>query len=489
MKKTIEQEYSFFLALSLIFGVMNAFCLYRNDAGITYPILVIVFLAEFYLGLIRLEIVCKKSFFYYGIGAILLSISICITDDGFIHFMNKIGILILAAIITIEHSQNGMDWKCISCMRRIGMLVLEMIIEMASPICHFYKGIKGKKQNQDNAASTGKLILIGMGIGVPLVLFVVLLLGAADQIFGDIVLKIISNLFFFPKMIENILLIVLGIWFFYTLFVANEKQQQEPLEKEIENEAIIAITFTSMLTVIYILFCGIQIMYLFQGGIMRLPSKFTYAAYARRGFFELLFVSIINFTIVTVCVGKFKNNKILRIILTIFSGCTFILIASSAYRMILYVKAYHLTFLRILVLWFLLVLAVWMIGAVWQIYKRKFPLFRYVFITSLFLYLLYAFSGEYRIIAEYNLNQAKEDNRMQQENPDLEYLINISSCDMADILLEYSESTKITEEEQKLIKEYFKEIVKNYENMNIREYNLSRYRAYQAGRKYFERQG
>ena len=289
-------------------------------------------------------------------------------------------------------------------------------------------------------------------------------------------------------MMENILLIILGIWFFYMLFVASESKREESSQEETKSNPVIAITFTSMLTIIYLLFCSIQIMYLFRGGMMELPSKFSYATYARKGFFELLFVSMINFTIVTICLGKFKDNKVLRIILTIFSGCTFILITSSAYRMILYIKAYHLTFLRILVLWFLIVLAVWMAGAVWQIYKRDFPLFQYVFITALSLYIIYAFSGENKIIAKYNLHQKKA-NRLEQESSlDLEYLVKLSSCDIADVLLEYSQEEGITKEEQDMIEVYFTRVIENYRDMNLREYNISRNMAYHAGKEYFKSQ-
>ena len=186
MKKTVEQEYKFFLILSIIFGIMNAFCLYQNDAGITYPLLVIVFLAEFYLGLTKLEIPCKKSFFYYGIAAVLLSISICITDDTFIHFMDKIGILILAAVIAIDHNPYGMDWKFISCLKNITTLIIEMMIEMGSPVIHLYKGIKNKEKNSNNNRNNGKQILIGIAIGIPLVFVVLIFLGIADQIFGEI---------------------------------------------------------------------------------------------------------------------------------------------------------------------------------------------------------------------------------------------------------------------------------------------------------------
>ena len=52
----------------------------------------------------------------------------------------------------------------------------------------------------------------------------------------------------------------------------------------------------------------------------------------------------------------FGENKILEILLCVISVCTCVMILSAAYRMLLYVEEYDLTFLRVLVLWFLAVL-------------------------------------------------------------------------------------------------------------------------------------
>ena len=44
-----------------------------------------------------------------------------------------------------------------------------------------------------------------------------------------------------------------------------------------------------LVAVLYVIFCGIQIIYLFGGG-GELPAGVTYAEYARQGFFQLLVV-------------------------------------------------------------------------------------------------------------------------------------------------------------------------------------------------------
>ena len=67
----------------------------------------------------------------------------------------------------------------------------------------------------------------------------------------------------------------------------------------------------------------------------------------------------------------FRESKILKAILTIMSLCTFVMIASSAVRMIIYIRYYYLTYLRILVLWALALLT--LLFAVYPWGRRSCP--------------------------------------------------------------------------------------------------------------------
>lgn len=91
------------------------------------------------------------------------------------------------------------------------------------------------------------------------------------------------------------------------------------------------------IAVLYLLFSAIQIVYLFIGN-MQLPAGVTYAEYARRGFFQLLFVCVLNLAAVLSIQSYFKENRVLKALLLAISGCTLIMTASSACRMLLYIR-------------------------------------------------------------------------------------------------------------------------------------------------------
>ena len=187
---------------------------------------------------------------------------------------------------------------------------------------------------------------------------------------------------------------------------------------------------TGLLSLLYLLFSGIQIFGLFLGK-MQLPEGYTYAQYAREGFFQLLAVSILNLILVLVCLSFFRESRVLKVIMTIMSLCTFIMIASSVMRMIIYIRYYYLTFLRIFVLWMLTVLFVMFIGVLINIYRESFPLFRYGVVMVTVLYLALSFSHPDYIIARVNIANAP--------GADFSYLSDLSA-DAAPVIIPYMES-------------------------------------------------
>ena len=178
--------------------------------------------------------------------------------------------------------------------------------------------------------------------------------------------------------------------------------------------------------------------------------------YTREGFFQLLAVSILNFVLVLVGMQFFKKSRVLNILLTLMSLCTFIMIASSAVRMILYIRMYHLTFLRILVLWSLLVLTILFIGIIINLHRKQFSLFRYSVVVVTVCYLGLSFMRPDYWIAKFNVTQMEA-----EVTPDYEYLRGLSA-DAAPVLVPY-----FGEEEEWLWN------VKDVDS--IREFNISRF--------------
>ena len=267
------------------------------------------------------------------------------------------------------------------------------------------RGFGGDRKKSGNA----KYILLGILIGLPMVLVLVELLSSADQIFskaiGSAFHYFLRQALFSSNLFLAAGLLLAGFFGSYCFLSALcLRNMPEWKQKSRRRNPMIAVTFLSMVTVVYLLFCGIQVLFLFTGGRL-LPEGYTYAEYARQGFFQLLFVCICNLALVLFCLAVFQRHRVLRILLLVFSGCTYIMIASSAYRMLLYISTYHLSFLRVLVLWFLAMLAVLMAGVVLEIREESFQLFGYCMAVVTVFYLVFSFGRVDALVASYNIAQ------------------------------------------------------------------------------------
>lgn len=502
--ETIEQRYrpenavlehntGFFLIVALIYSVGFAVAFYKNYASLTFPLITVGTLIICGLFLQKSEILWKTQNLYYIVPIVLLGISTMLTTNLFTIFFNTVGILLLITVFMMQQVYSKNEWNLERYIGNTLFLYLSMIPEIAAPFSNLAKYIRRKRVREQKNTNT-KYIVTGVLIGVPMLIFVVILLNSADVIFSDYIGRISQvvwdNIVLSPNIVLVVGLMVIGFFGIYTFLSALTLNNLPSYQKEREKKnPIIAITFTVMITVIYLIFSIIQGIFLFSGGMI-LPEGYTYAEYAHQGFFQLLFLCIFNLILVLCCMSLFEMNRWLKTILMVFSGCTYVMIASSAYRMILYISCYHLTFLRMLVLWFLALLVVLLAGVMWSICKKKFPLFRFEVAVITVFYLVLSFSHFDYWIAKYNISQMGD----QLEYEDVSYLCNLS-FDAAPILAKISAGHNNIEYSVKgqrgfyegcyacELETYFKQAEKNTD-LNIRTFNLSEYQAVKAAEEY-----
>ena len=410
-------NFKVFGAGCILYGIFFTVCLYYGFHGISMPVLSVVTMGMLLWAFRYLDIKIKKStWFYFGAWEIL-SISNCLTGNQIIIFFNTCGMALLFLSFLFTHFCNTSGWGFGKYLWEMFLVPFISLGYLGYPFKalgrYFDKKEKGK-------STTAKYVWLGILIAIPLLLIIVGLLISADAVFRDLFIKIFSEIQFPEHPFYLFMLLFTGIIGSYALLAYfADGRIEDSVEKKGKWEPIVGITFLSILTVIYLIFSVIQISYLFLGSF-QLPEGYTYAQYAREGFFQLLFVCLINLLIILICVSRFRENIALKAILTIFSGCTVIMIASSAMRMILYIESYQLTFLRILVLWALAVISILLIGCMITIYKSKFPLFQYTMIVVTVFYILFSLAKPDYLIAKYNLTY-------EREETDIDYLASLSS--------------------------------------------------------------
>ena len=280
--------------------------------------------------------------------------------------------------------------------------------------------------------------ILSVLVVIPVILLILMLLSSADMIFGHYV----SNFFSIFKHLhpENLLgrLIRIFILFTYLGAVLNYVVFNYKKSKiEATNMKISPFLFKVLLTslnVIYLVFTIIQIKSLMLHSI---SMNISYAEYARQGFFQLMFISIINFIILFLARYSKDNryNKVMSIIMILF---TFVIILSSTYRMFMYEDAYGYTLLRLLVYITLFTEIILLIPTILNVFK-KINILRYYFIICLISYSCASVAPLNYIIANRNINRYYE-----TEDIDLQYLMNESTDNIPKLLELYDNGdTKI----------------------------------------------
>ena len=402
--------------LQLLFGfsIFYVFCLYDNFSGILYPVFLAGMLYLYSFLMKRAGRPIKKESRLYMLAILLLGISTFLTGNLMILWCNKLAVWLLFGILLLHDSYEDQNWSVFRYLSGLWDLAITTLAHLFAVFPEWSKSRRDRKAegSAGEKKRNGKLIYVILGIlvGVTLLCLIFPLLISADEVFDqmmggvfDLLVEAISHIILPTRLIFITLMFLWGLMFFFGIYSAVKNRKLQTEEKNLRTmEPVVAITALVVIGVVYLLFCIVQISYLFTGGFT-LPAEYSYSGFARQGFFQLLFVSALNLLLVLVTLGFFRENKALKVMLTFLSACTYIMIVSCVCRMFLYIRAYQLTSLRVYVLFALLVLAVLFAGVIRNIYQERFPLFRYSVAVVTVLYLMLSFSHMDAWIASYNI--------------------------------------------------------------------------------------
>lgn len=199
-------------------------------------------------------------------------------------------------------------------------------------------------------------IIFGTVIGVFISGLILALLTSADAYFDKFLSSIVTNI----NVDFNLWHVIKGIIYFVILFVIgiNLFKNKEIALKESKMSNINKTVVTTMLFIVnfvFVLFLISEISKL-CGNFLKVPKGYIYSSYAREGFFQLLFVTLINFGIILYLIYKTnlvkEDKKVKYLVLSLIAFSIF-LIFNSYYRMFLYIGRFGFTNLRLQVILFL----------------------------------------------------------------------------------------------------------------------------------------
>lgn len=267
---------------------------------------------------------------------------------------------------------------------------------------------KGENGGRAVGRKTG-FVLLGVALAIPVLCIVVPLLISSDAAFEGLLKKITFRSFW-----EVAGALILGLFLFILLFSQAFCAPDTKVEKREEKDGrgvdpVVTASFSVAVSVAYVLYLISQLAYFFNAFSGILQEGFTMAQYARRGFFEMSVICVINLAVVfTVSlITRKKEGKVSAAVrLPSLFICLFslLLIATALSKMVMYIGSYGMTQLRIYTSLFMVFLAVVFVFVILRLFVRNTPYMKAVLVSAALIIAAAGFADTDRVIASYNVN-------------------------------------------------------------------------------------
>ena len=350
-----------------------------------------------------------------GVSAVATSFSLVLTSNGFLHFF-----AFTYAISAYCYFLYGMSSENI--FRFKDSIVIDfakaiMVLPFVSFASLFQAMFFGKNNK------SGKFVLkILLGIVITIIpTMIILLLLSYDSGFTDLLKKAFDfdGADIFNHIVSLLFALPVGAYV-YSIFISSKDSKcANVLTADGVNKTMPKLRIAPVVTVLtavlpifalYVVFFVSQWQYYISGFTGVLPKDFSYAEYAREGFFQLCTVSVINLIILVFIsvLMKRKEGKrpyILNVVSIIFSLFTLVLISTAMAKMYMYIDCYGLTPLRVYASWFMAVLTLVFVLIIVKQFAKK---LRLIVISLTALVLMFSALSLLNVdsfIAKYNVDR------------------------------------------------------------------------------------
>lgn len=314
------------------------------------------------------------------------------------------------------------------------------------------------KEQNPGKSKRGLAILRGVLITIPLLLVFGLLLASADTIFSDMLGSAFAWLKtdFFDKFIQHAFLILLLTWIgaaalWHALSKSGKQLDIQPDKLLIKpflgmTETTIALISINLL---FALFLVIQFRYFFMGSANVRIDGFTYAEYARRGFFELVAVALIASVLYFGLASLTKRatpakKRAFSVMAGLLLAQVGVMLISAFQRLRLYEQAYGFTSLRLAAHVFMVFVGLLLLALVIMELTNSFRRLGLVLVLGVLAFALVMVGlNEDAMIAKLNLQRA-----VQGEKLDADYLVHDLSNDAVPMLFRTMDDSQLAQELQ-----------------------------------------
>lgn len=380
-----------------------------------------------YIGIITAAIVYikKKEYVFSALNKVLaallyvFSLVFTITDNGFIKFLNCIFLFGAGAylVYSVCAGKESID-------RYLPYAVKSSVLRYPFSKFGVQLRISSDCVKDSRTSNNIKMIIGGLILAVPVTVVVAALLMSADDGMNRMLGNIFDEIFtedLWTWLVQAFIAIPCSLYLF-GMFYSNANRDDlnvltdEECEYRLKAKRTVGnLIFYSSVTpvlILYVMFFISQASYFLSAFAGRLPEEFSYAEYARKGFFELCWIVVINLGIMIIMNLHAKNSgeektAALKVINVIFCIFTLILIATAMSKMIMYINAYGLTELRVYTTWFMVLCAYIFLLILAKQFKGNMHMSKWISVGFTFLFAILCFSRPESLIVKYNHDSGK----------------------------------------------------------------------------------
>lgn len=362
-------------AVSLLLGLLFNYLLFGSVPGIGFGI----FIAAIVIGAVLLVARFRRRLtplaWWFAALSVLFASLVGVRASYELTFMNVV--LSLALLLFAVAETVGDRIRTFSIVRytALSWLPFYFIGNVALFFgAWFRERIDGQRRNLGP-------VIRGVLLALPVLVIFALLFSSADLVFRKY-LQATVHFNLSPETVARVVCIIVvtllflgAFWFIFT-FRRKERAAAENVVKSND----IGRTETHILlwsvNALFILFIAVQLAYLFGGERGIVSQGFTYAAYARRGFFELIVVAVISWILAwsvdrTAASVEPAHRRMTKFLLLVLVLQVVVVMASAFMRLVLYEQAYGFTTLRFYSHVFIVWLAVAFVLLLYKIFVRR----------------------------------------------------------------------------------------------------------------------
>lgn len=364
--------------IGLMVGLIGDLMFYAQPLGISVPILTLVLV----IGLLALARVEGISMVWANLWLIVpllfFSAMSAVRAEPMLRFANVVATMALALLLANRLATQPLARLNLG--EYIVAMLESSILSLFIPFPLIGRAASRQQATSTQSKQTARRVIVGLVIAVPFLFVFTALFASADQLFNKLVENILKAINL-PDIFGHIFLTLFLAWpimggLAYALSRTTEwkaivKVPEAPATNEAaeltddkQQAAAPARTLRTLLhplessvvlfsiDLLFLVFVVIQFAALFGGEAFLRSQDLTYSEYARRGFFELLAVSIITMGLVLAIdfVTHRETGRQQVVFLAgsgLMIGMTIIILASAFQRLQLYEWAYGFTRLRV----------------------------------------------------------------------------------------------------------------------------------------------